>query len=58
MMRGCRDRARSLFEEIVHFFNDRYPAIISIPDVFRTIQRFENAGSVKQRDRVRVIGLA
>lgn len=35
MMRGCRDRVRSLFEELVHLFNDRYPdrPIISVPNV-------------------------
>lgn len=60
MMIGCRDRVRLLFEELVHLFNDRYPdrPNISIPNLFRTIQRFENAGSVKQRDRARVIGSA
>lgn len=46
MMRGCRDRVRSLFEELVHLFNDSYPdrPITSIPNVFRTIKRVENAG--------------
>lgn len=52
MMRGYGDRVRS-YEEVVHLFNDRFPdrPPISKSTVFKTVKRFEDTGSVKDRPR-------
>lgn len=52
MMRGFGDRTRPL-EEVQHLFNDTFPERnpISKSTVFRTIQRFEETGSIQDRPR-------
>jgi transposase len=52
MMRGYGDRTRT-YDEVTHLFNDTYPnrPPIQKSTVLRTVQRFTESGSVKDRPR-------
>lgn len=50
MMRGYGDRVRS-FEQVVILFNDTYPDCEPISTVQKTVRRFKETGSVKDRPR-------
>lgn len=52
MMRGYGDRVRS-YEQVAHLFNDTYPEHepVSKSTVFRTVDRFERTGSIKDESR-------
>lgn len=52
MLRGYGDRVRS-YEEVAHLFNDLHPdhAPITKSTVYKTVIRFEETGSVKDRQR-------